>query len=46
MVGDVSASHSRIIDKTCFTGGVKEVCSVSLRPQQKLGDKKTGPVEN
>lgn len=46
VVGDFSASHSRIIDKTCFTGGVKEVCSVSLRPQQKLGDKKTGPVEN
>lgn len=40
LVGDFSASHSRIIDKTCFTGGVKEVCSVSLRPQQKLGGKK------
>jgi len=27
MVGDFSASHSRIIDKTCFMGGVRWLLS-------------------
>jgi len=42
MVGDFSASHSRIIDKTCFMGGVRWLLS-HYAHNKHGGRGKTGP---